>query len=119
MPRPTRSTPTTASATPLLVPTSASLPDSPPTMKTRPMRMLLIDVLPVERRGHDSGPAGSGIGPPSRSILNHISINNFPHDSHLSTFGVGFDGAHSTPHQHPISPHAVLIVDKSCTHAVV
>src|SRR5690348_2873964 len=51
MPRPTSSTPTTARAVPLLVPMSASVPDRPPTINTRPTMMLLMRSSEAKGRG--------------------------------------------------------------------
>src|SRR5437870_5819392 len=79
------STPTTASAVPLFVPTSASVPVSPPTMKISPMMMLVM--APPKKKGPGTIPRPAGSDHVARHVLELITSRSTtsPHDSHLST----------------------------------
>src|SRR2546426_5941117 len=79
------STPTTASAVPLFVPTSASVPVSPPTMKISPMMMLVM--APPKKKGPGTIRRPAGSDHVARHVLELITSRSTtsPHDSHLST----------------------------------
>src|SRR2546429_9970447 len=90
--------PTTARAVPLFVPTSASWPESPPTMKITPMMRLLMQSSEATGDGHDRGGGRRGARASITFCHNYITFNNFPHRG--ARFQLG-RRKKSTTHQNP------------------